>query len=274
MEDSFVKAATVKELPISKGMGGASMRLAPGVTRELHWHATAAEWGFVLEGRVRSTVVDPFGGSEIDDFNPGDVWYFPRGHPHSLACLGDRPCQFILMFDNGYFSEHGTFSVTDWLALAPKPLLAKNFGLPEATFEGFPKEEVYFVRGSAPPEEAIPIHGAPNSPPGAHKYRLLASSLTRPTNSAASGVSMSAAFRFLKPSPASFSSSTRADCANCTGTPMRTNGNTSSTASLKSPCSAPTAATGPRRLLRATWRTFRRATAIPSKISAATPADC
>lgn len=175
LEDSFVKAATVKELPISKGMGGASMRLAPGVTRELHWHATAAEWGFVLEGRVRSTVVDPFGGSEIDDFNPGDVWYFPRGHPHSLACLGDRPCQFILMFDNGYFSEHGTFSVTDWLALAPKPLLAKNFGLPEATFEGFPKEEVYFVRGSAPPEEAIPIHGAPNSPPGAHKYRLLAS---------------------------------------------------------------------------------------------------
>ena len=27
--------------------------------RELHWHATAAEWAFVLEGRVRTTVIDP-----------------------------------------------------------------------------------------------------------------------------------------------------------------------------------------------------------------------
>jgi predicted Zn-dependent peptidase len=43
------------------------MRLEPGVTRELHWHATAAERAFVLEGRVRTTVVDPSGGTEIND---------------------------------------------------------------------------------------------------------------------------------------------------------------------------------------------------------------
>jgi oxalate decarboxylase len=29
------------------------MQLEPGVMRELHWHATAAEWAFVLKGRVR-----------------------------------------------------------------------------------------------------------------------------------------------------------------------------------------------------------------------------
>jgi len=112
---SFGKESTVEELPISKGIAGVSMRLEPGATRELHWHATAAEWAFVLEGRVRTTLVDPSGGSEINDFDPGDVWYFPRGHPHSLSCLGDKPCHFILIFDNGYFSEFGTFSVTDWL---------------------------------------------------------------------------------------------------------------------------------------------------------------
>ena len=56
---------------ISKGIAGVSMRLEPGVTRELHWHATAAEWAFVLEGRVRTTVVDPFGCSEINDFVNG-----------------------------------------------------------------------------------------------------------------------------------------------------------------------------------------------------------
>ena len=59
--------------------------------RELHWHATAAEWAFVIEGRVRTTVIDPQGNAETNDFEPGDVWYFPRGHGHMLECLGDKP---------------------------------------------------------------------------------------------------------------------------------------------------------------------------------------
>src|ERR1700691_4917630 len=51
MGGSYGKEATVAQLPISKGIAGVSMRLEPGVTRELHWHATAAAWGFGLEGR-------------------------------------------------------------------------------------------------------------------------------------------------------------------------------------------------------------------------------
>src|SRR5436309_10196246 len=46
------KEATVEQLPISKGIAGVTMRLAPGGMRELHWHATAAEWAFVNDGRV------------------------------------------------------------------------------------------------------------------------------------------------------------------------------------------------------------------------------
>ena len=94
---------TVKQLPISKGIAGVSMRLEPGVMRELHWHATAAEWAYVITGRVHTTVVDPQGRTGIDDFGPGDIWYFPRGHGHMLQCLGNEPCHFILVFDNGYF---------------------------------------------------------------------------------------------------------------------------------------------------------------------------
>ena len=70
-----------------------------------------------------------------------------------LECLGNEPCHFILIFDNGYFSEFGTFSISDWIGHVPKPLLAKNFGLPESAFDGFPKEEVYFARGKVPPAE-------------------------------------------------------------------------------------------------------------------------
>lgn len=172
--NSFGKEATVTQLPISKGIAGVSMRLEPGVMRELHWHATAAEWAFVLDGRVRTTVIDPQGRAEANDFEVGDVWYFPRGHGHMLQCLGEKPCHFILIFDNGYFSEFGTFSISDWMGHAPKPLLAKAFGLPEASFDTFPKEEVYFARGAVPPEDAMaPLEGW-KLPPETHKYRLLA----------------------------------------------------------------------------------------------------
>jgi len=170
---SYGKEATVEQLPISKGIAGVSMVLEPGAMRELHWHATAAEWAFVIEGGVRTTVIAPQGYAETNDFGPGDVWYFPRGHGHMLECLGDKPCHFILIFDNGYFSEFGTFSITDWLGHIPKALLAKNFKLPESTFDGFPKEEVYFARGAIPPKEPTrPLQGW-KLPPLTHKYQLL-----------------------------------------------------------------------------------------------------
>src|SRR5216684_4327333 len=87
---SYGKEATVEQLPISKGIAGVSMRLEPGAMRELHWHATAAEWAFVIEGRTRTTVIDPQGNAETNEFGPGTVWYFPRGHGHQLECLGDK----------------------------------------------------------------------------------------------------------------------------------------------------------------------------------------
>jgi oxalate decarboxylase len=170
---STAKEATVEQLPISKGISGVSMGLEPGAMRELHWHATAAEWAFVDKGRVRTTVIQPNGQSETNDFEPGDVWYFPRGHGHMLECLGDEPCHFVLIFDNGYFSEFGTFSITDWIGHTPTELLAKNFGLPASTFEGFPKKEVYFAKGAVPPEkQSTPLQGWRQSPV-THKFKLL-----------------------------------------------------------------------------------------------------
>src|SRR5512141_2171562 len=55
------KEATVNQFPISKGIAGVSMGLEPRGMRELHWHATAAEWAFVDRGRVRTTVLSPGG---------------------------------------------------------------------------------------------------------------------------------------------------------------------------------------------------------------------
>ena len=146
-DGGWAKEATVAEFPVSEKLAGVLMQLSPGALRELHWHANAAEWAYVIKGRCRVTTIDPQAHSEVVDFDAGDVWYFPRGHGHSIQGLGPGDCQFILVFDNGYFSEFGTFSITDWLGHTPAEVLAKNFGVPASTFASFPKREVYMVKG-------------------------------------------------------------------------------------------------------------------------------
>jgi oxalate decarboxylase len=174
-EGGSAKEATVKQLPISKGIAGVSMRLKPGGLRELHWHANAAEWAFMITGRVRTTVIGPDGYSEINDFEPGDVWYFPRGHGHALVGLGPEESHFVLVFDNGAFSEHGTFSITDWLGHTPSDVLAKCLGLPESAFAKFPKDELYIPQGRVPPERPDPPRrGMLKSSPQTHRYPLMA----------------------------------------------------------------------------------------------------
>ena len=169
----YSNEATAMNFPISKGLAGVSMFLKPGGLRELHWHANAAEWSYVISGHCRITVIDPQGRSEVKDFGPGDVWYFPRGHGHSIQAMGDGECHFILVFDSGYFSEFATFSLSDWIAQTPKEVLSKQFGLPVSAFGDFPKSEVYIALGPSPtPLPVDPPPASENPPPLTHRFRL------------------------------------------------------------------------------------------------------
>jgi oxalate decarboxylase len=166
----WAKEATVHQFPISKGIAGVHMFLDPGASRELHWHAIAAEWAFVISGQCQTVVLDPSGQSEINNYRPGDLWYFPKGHGHAIQTIGDKPCHFILSFDNGAFSEHGTFSITDWVNLTPKEMLAMDFGIPKDMFDAFPKGETYIQSG--PILQASMAIDAPWPKESTHKFSL------------------------------------------------------------------------------------------------------
>jgi oxalate decarboxylase len=171
----WAKEATVAEFPVSEKLAGVLMSLNPGGLRELHWHANAAEWAYVIKGQCRVTTINPQGQSQIADFAAGDVWYFPRGFGHSIQGIGAEDCLFVLVFDNGYFSEFGTFSISDWVGHTPPEVLAKNFGVPASAFANFPKREVYIAKGPVPPPlPADPAPGTINPGTLTHRYRLLA----------------------------------------------------------------------------------------------------
>ncbi|MCC3704503.1 cupin domain-containing protein [Rouxiella badensis] len=169
----WAREATVKQFPISEGIAGVDMTLAPGSVRELHWHAIAAEWAFMISGKARITIIDPQGTSEVAEFGPGDVWYFPKGYGHSIQAL-EGGAHFILTFDNGHFSEFGTFSITDWVAHTPKEVLSKSTNLPASIFSKAKQGEAYIVTGRVPP--ALPLarnNGGRDDSPLKHHYPLM-----------------------------------------------------------------------------------------------------
>jgi oxalate decarboxylase len=90
-----------------------------------------------------------------------------------LQCLGDKPCHFLLGFDNGHFSEFGTFSVTDWISHVPPEIMARNTGLPASIFAQMPKKELYIGTGKIAekprPKNIDPAIPFSNS---MHKYNM------------------------------------------------------------------------------------------------------
>ncbi|WP_433617769.1 oxalate decarboxylase family bicupin [Paenibacillus cellulositrophicus] len=147
-EGGWSREVTVRELPIATTLAGVNMRLTPGGLRELHWHQQA-EWSFMLLGRARITAVDQNGRNFIADVGPGDLWYFPPGIPHSIQGL-EEGCEFLLVFDDGHFSDLNTLSISDWFAHTPREVLSANFGVPESAFASIPSGQVYIEQEPVP----------------------------------------------------------------------------------------------------------------------------
>ncbi len=148
-EGGWTHQVTQRELPSSTDLAGVNMRLTAGSFRELHWH-TADEWSIMLYGNARVTVLNPDGTIFIDDVSKGDLWYFPAGFPHSIQGLAPDGCEFLLVFDQGMFSEDNTFLLSEWVAHTPPEVLSKNFGLPESALSTLPTGSLYIFPADLP----------------------------------------------------------------------------------------------------------------------------
>ncbi|MDA1476436.1 oxalate decarboxylase family bicupin [Bacillus changyiensis] len=168
----YAREITVRELPISNNLASVNMRLKPGAIRELHWHKEA-EWAYMLYGSARITSVDQDGRNFIEDVKVGDLWYFPSGLPHSIQGL-EEGCEFILVFDDGSFSENSTFQVTDWLAHTPEDVIAANFGVSKEVISSLPSQEKYIFQKAIPGSLEKDTVESPNGIiPESFSYRLL-----------------------------------------------------------------------------------------------------
>jgi oxalate decarboxylase len=148
-DGGWTRQVTVREFPSSQDVAGVTMRLTAGSYRELHWHS-ANEWAYMLYGTARVTVFEPNGKIFIGDVGEGDLWFFPAGNPHSIQGLGPDGCEFLLVFDQGDFSEYNTLLLSGFLAHTPSKVVARNFTVPESSLKNLPESGLYIFPGTVP----------------------------------------------------------------------------------------------------------------------------
>ncbi len=145
----WTRQVTQRELPPSRDLAGVNMRLTAGSFRELHWH-TANEWAIMLTGKARVSIMQPNGKMFLDDVAAGDLWYFPAGYPHSIQGLEGDGCEFLLVFDEGDFSEDDTFLLSEFLAHTSPEIVEKNTSWNRQVFDQLPKTEEYIFEAALP----------------------------------------------------------------------------------------------------------------------------
>ena len=97
----------------------------------------------VLKGTTRITVMQPDGKMYIDDVGPGDLWCFSAGFLHSLQGVGPEGTEFLLVFDDGQFSEEDTFLISEALVHTPPEVIQKNMGWSRESFDKLPDTQPY-----------------------------------------------------------------------------------------------------------------------------------
>lgn len=191
------REVTVRELPISKSLAGVNMRLTAGGIRELHWHA-AAEWAFMLYGSARITAIDNEGKSFVTDVSEGDLWYFPTGIPHSIQGLAPDGAEFLLVFDDGNFSEYTTVLLSEWMEHTPREVLAKNLGVPAEALNKLPSKELFIFQSEVPPplsKDKAAAAGVLGPTPLDFAFRVAQQPVTRRTKSGEVRIIDSSAFK-------------------------------------------------------------------------------
>lgn len=126
-----------------KGQHGAVYiaRLKPGGVREPHWHPSAWEINFVMQGRVRWTFVGPEATEDSFEANKGDLVFAPQGHFHYFENASETEDAVLLIVFNSSSTEPGDdIGIVHSFSAMPPAVLAAIFGGSVETFANLPKK--------------------------------------------------------------------------------------------------------------------------------------
>ncbi|KAL1694349.1 RmlC-like cupin domain-containing protein [Schizophyllum commune] len=140
-----VRTVDSSTFKISTAFSAAEVILEPGAMRELHWHTTADEWSFFLEGDCRFSVFTET-AARTYDMSPGDIGYVPVSSGHYVENIGNTTARFLEVTDSSEFED---ISLTQWLALTPPEIVKAHFGVDDETVAALSKTKNRVVSGNS-----------------------------------------------------------------------------------------------------------------------------
>jgi oxalate decarboxylase len=130
--------------PAATTIAAAIVDVQPGAVRELHWHPTADEWSYWIQGEGRMTAFTGKGSAATFDFRAGDVGYVPVAVGHYIENTGSEPVRFLELFKAPHYAD---LSLAQWLGLLPPELVRDHLPLSKDVIDSLPKNKPLVVAG-------------------------------------------------------------------------------------------------------------------------------
>jgi oxalate decarboxylase len=133
-----VRIADSSNFKASLTIAAALVTVHPGGLREMHWHPNADEWQYYIAGQATMTVFNTGPKAVTQNFKPGDIGYVKKSLGHYIKNTGDTDLVFLEIFRSDRFED---VSLSDWLAHAPRTLVAKHLNMDPAIVARFPSNK-------------------------------------------------------------------------------------------------------------------------------------
>lgn len=138
-----VRIADSTNFAASTRIAAALVEVAPGGMRELHWHPSADEWQYYIEGRARMTVFAAEGRARTFDYQQGDVGYVPFAMGHYIQNTGKEILRFLEVFASDRFAD---VSLAQWMALTPPEVIREHLRLGDNAMASLRKQKQPVVK--------------------------------------------------------------------------------------------------------------------------------
>ncbi|KZV76410.1 oxalate decarboxylase [Peniophora sp. CONT] len=141
------KIADSTVFPVATKIAVGEVTVQPGTMRELHWHPTADEWGYILSGQARITLFAGSSTASTFDFQAGDISYIPASYGHYVENIGNETLKYLEVFNTDRYSD---ISLRQWLGTAPPGLVKAHLGWNETTIAQLGKTKPVVVAPYTP----------------------------------------------------------------------------------------------------------------------------
>jgi oxalate decarboxylase len=133
-----VRIADSRNFKASLTIAAALVIVHPGGLRDMHWHPNADEWQYYIAGQGEMTVFNVGPRAVTQNFKPGDIGYVKKSLGHYIKNTGDTDLKFLEIFRSDRFED---VSLSDWLAHAPRALVAQHLNMDPSVIAQFPSNK-------------------------------------------------------------------------------------------------------------------------------------